>query len=344
MIRRRSRLNVEGLLFACHDVLIDVQYSYREVVRKTVQIYLEQALGLLPSSEPLLTAEEVLLLQKRGNIASYWDLTKAFVMYFVELLPPVPAPTFPSKFHVPALMAYLQFAGGNLRVSVESLRQKRDVAHFALLVASAGGGLEGAHQVLPKENRHMLVATGDITRTNIVGRIFQELYLGANLFKQVYDQPAIIVQSTGYAEHESLVIDPAVLGYISQKLPMGVVSDRPRSEVERSLRAQKIDRYFQVLVTLDEMKQAGAGMLPAPWLLLEAARLLHPIPAHTAYVGANLSDIQAAQMANKTVPFFGIGCLENAHDREEMRQAFEVQKAHIILGHPNNIKELIIGS
>jgi phosphoglycolate phosphatase-like HAD superfamily hydrolase len=242
------------------------------------------------------------------------------------------------------LLAYLQFAGGNLRVSMESLRQKRDISDFAGRVAAAGGGLDGAHTVLPKENRHMLVSTGDITQTNIIGRIFQELYLGADLFEQIYNEPAIIVQSTGYAEHESRVIDPAILNDIGQKVPLGVVSDRPRNEVERSLKTQGISQYFQVLITLDEIQQAKAHPLPAPWCLLEAARLLHPIPAHTAYIGANLSDVQAAQAANNTVPFLGIGCLENAHNREEMRLAFETQKTHIILGHPNNIKELMIGS
>jgi phosphoglycolate phosphatase-like HAD superfamily hydrolase len=343
MSHYKPKLNVDALIFSCNDILIDVSNSYREVVCKTVQQYLENALGLIPSSEPLITPKEAILLQKVGNFTSYWDLTTAFIMYFIEMLPPVPVPTFPSKFHVPGLLAYLQFAGGNLRVSIDTLREQRDILQLAEDTAAAGGGLDGTHKALPKENRHMLVSDGDITKTNIMGRIFQELYLGADLFERIYKEPAIIIQSTGYAEHESLLIDTKVLDQLSQKLALGVVSDRPRSEVERSLKAQKIDHYFQSIVSLDEVEAAKAKPIPDPWPLLEAVRLLQPPPSHSAYIGANPGDVQAAKAASQTVPFTPIGCLVGAHDKAALRGSFEQYKANVILGHPNNLKELILG-
>jgi phosphoglycolate phosphatase-like HAD superfamily hydrolase len=339
----QPRLNIDALIFSCNEILLDVSLSYREVVRKTVQLYLQQAVGLSHSSEPLISAAEVTLLQKVGGFTSYWDLTEAFIIYFIEMLPPVPAPTFPSKFHVPALMAYLQMAGGNLRISIDKLREQRDIAQLANDVAAAGGGLAGADKALPKENRHLLISDGEIIKTNIVRRIFQELYLGADLFERVYQQPAIIVQSTGYAEHEALVIKPEVLAELSQKISLGVVSDRPKNEVERSLKAQKIDHYFQTVITLDETQQAKANPVPDPWPLLEAARRLQPAPARCAYIGANRGDIQAAKAANQTLPFTAIGCLIGAPNKEALRKTFEENKANMILGHPNNLKELILG-
>ena len=63
-----------------NDLLLDVRLSYQEVVRKTVQVYLEQALGLVPSSKPLISPDEVKLLQKRSNISDYWDLANAFII------------------------------------------------------------------------------------------------------------------------------------------------------------------------------------------------------------------------------------------------------------------------
>lgn len=342
-MKNKPRLSIDALIFSCNEILIDVSHSYREAVRKAVQLYLERAVGLNPSTESLITAEEVLLLQKVGQFTNYWDLTSAFVMYFIELLPPVPTPTFPSKFHVPALMAYLQFAGANLRLGMDKLREQRDIAGFAKQVAAAGGGLDGAHRALPKENRHLLICDGDIIKTNIVARIFQELYLGADLFEKTYGQPAIIIQSTGYAEHESRIIDPEVLTRLQQKLALGVVSDRPRHEVIRSLKAQQIDHYFQSIVTLDEILQAKANPVPDAWSLLEAARYLTPTPTHTAYVGANVGDVQAAKAANQIVPFSAVGCLIGAPDRADLSAAFEENKVDIILGHPNNLKELILG-
>lgn len=337
----KPRLQIEALIFSIDDVLVDVSASYREVVRKTVQLYLEQAVGLPPAKEPLLTADEVTLLQKIGRFPNYWDLATALVMYFVEMLPPVPVPTFPSRLHVPALIAYLQLAGGRLKISLETLREQKNIAQLARDIAANGGGIEGADAALPRMNRHLLVASGNVTKTNLVNRIFQELYLGADLFERIYQQPAVVVQSTGYLEHESLLIRREVLAYLSRKLGLAVVSNRPRMEVEHTLKAAGIEAYFQTAVTLDEVNEAGAKPLPDPWALLEAARRLQPIPARSAYIGANPSDVLAARAANETVPFTAIACLAGAPDKEAMRAEFETVKASIILGHPNHLKELV---
>lgn len=337
------RLNIDALIFSIDDVLVDVSASYQEVVRKTTQLYLEQAIGLLPSREPLLTAEEVKHLQKVGHFTSYWDLTTAFIIYFIEMLPPVPVPTFPSRLHVPNILAYLQMAGGRLQITLEKLREQKDIARLAQDIAAAGGGIEGANIALPKMNRHLLVASGTITKTNLAGRIFQELYLGADLFERVYQQPAVLAQTTGYIEHESLLIDPEVLAQLGHQLSLGVISNRPRIEVEYTLKSRQIDRYFQATITLDEINEAGAKLLPDPWALLEVAHRLQPTPARSAYIGANPGDVLAARAANETVPFTSIACLAGAHDKEALRQEFEAVKANIILGHPNNLKELILG-
>lgn len=343
MTTKKPRLNIDSLIFASNEILINVDQSYRAVVPKAVQTYLEQAVGLPPSSESLITPDEVLLLEKKGQFTNYWDLTTAFVMYFAEMLPPVPVPTFPSKFHIPGLMAYLQMAGGNLRIGIDKLREQRDIPQLAADIAAAGGGLDGAHQVLPQENRHMLVSDGEITKTNVLARIFQELYLGTELFEKTYNQPAFVVHNEGHYANETRVIDPEVLATLSDQIPLGVVSDRPRQEIEKSLKAQQIDSYFQTTVAYEDIVEAKAKAVPDGWSLLEAARRLTASPTHSAYVGANVGDIRAAKAANETIPFTAIGCVVGTPDKSALRQALEANKATIILGHPNNLKELILG-
>jgi phosphoglycolate phosphatase-like HAD superfamily hydrolase len=342
MSRYLPKLSLDALIVSCNEVLIDVTLSYQAVVAEATAFYLERALNIQPCPLPILTPAEVVELQKVGQFTNYWDLTTAFVMYFVELLPPAPIPTFPLKFHMPALMAYLQIAGGNLHLSIDALLEKKDITRFALAVAQAGGGLNGAHKALPRENRHLLIASGSLTQTNLLMRVFQELYLGADLFENIYGEPAVIIQGAGYTKQESLVIDRDILAKIGQKVPLGIVSDRPRREVERSLKAANIDTLFQSVITLDDITQAKAKAIPDPWPLLEAARRLQPTPAHSAYIGANIGDIQAAQAANQTVPFTAIGCLIGANDKEALQKSFEQYKASVILGHPNHLQELIL--
>ncbi|MCB0179622.1 MAG: hypothetical protein KDI62_15430 [Anaerolineae bacterium] len=68
MTTRKPKLNIDCLIFASNEVLIDVDHSYRAVVGPAVQTYLEQAVGLPPSSEPLISLAEVILLQKKGPV------------------------------------------------------------------------------------------------------------------------------------------------------------------------------------------------------------------------------------------------------------------------------------
>ncbi|MDM8529295.1 HAD hydrolase-like protein [Anaerolineales bacterium HSG24] len=337
----RPKLNIDALFFSLNDIVIDVRYSYQQVVRKAAQIYLEQAFALPPSKESLITLEEVIHLQRVGGIANYWDLTRAFIAYFMSLLPDVPIVTFPIRFHVPAMLAYLQTASARLHVDIEELYAKKNINQFTLDTVRAGGGLDGVYDALPDVNRHLVIASGDITKINLVGRIFQELYLGADLFERTYGQPAVLVQSTGYIEHESLLIEPELLAQFGEKFPLGVLSSRPHLEVEHSLNVRKIKEYFQVVISLEDIQKARAKGVPDPWALLEAVRRVQPTPTHIAYVSANPAGIRAARAANQTIPCTAVACLIGATDRDMIRQSFEYNKASIILGHPNNLKELI---
>jgi len=340
----KPKINVNALLFSLNDVVIDVSYSYRSVVCKTVQLYLEN-MGLAPSKEPLVTPAEVTYLQKIGHFTDYWDITVALIIYFVEMLQRVPSPTFPIKFHVPAMMAYLQVASAQVKMSIDELRKRKNIARLAHNTAAAGGGVDGASHCLPFNNRHLVVASGSITKINLVGRIFQELYLGANLFEQTYKQQAVIVQSSGYSEHESLLIDRTILEQLSQKLPLGIISERPQIEAERSLTSRQIKQFFQVVVTLDDLEKSGGKKFPHPWLLLEAAQRIKPAPTQIGYIASNPSEVAAARIASTTVPFTIIACLVGAPDldRDVAREELERSNPSMVLGHPNHLKELILG-
>jgi phosphoglycolate phosphatase-like HAD superfamily hydrolase len=236
----------------------------------------------------------------------------------------------------------LQLAGGRLQIGIDHLRKRKDISQLATEVAAAGGGIDGADAALPKNNRHLLVVDGDITKANLTGRMFQELYLGARLFGEIYGQPAIVVQSDGFLDQESLLIDPALLSQLSQKIPLGLVANRPQKEIAYVLETKNIEPYFQIIVSQDEVKRVKGRPLPDAWPLLEAARQLEPTPTHTAYISANPDEMQAVEAARQTVPFTGIGCLTTAPGRPAWQTAFEKMNATYILNHPNDLKELIL--
>ncbi len=336
------RLELDALIFARNDALIDVSQSCPPAVVETVETYLTDALGLTPAADPLLTPLEAATLYAAGGFADYQDVAATLIIYFIEMLPPVPSPTFPAKFHIPAILAYLQLASGRLQINLNDLRAKKNVDRLTRDIIAAGGGLNGANAALPRMNRHLLVEGGPVTGINLVGRIYQELYLGAELFSRIYDQPAIITRHAGYIQQENLRIDPALLSALSKHLPLGLTATCSRAELDYTLQRHQLETCFQISISRDETDQAQAAPAPAPWSLLETARHLKPLPTRSACIGAAVADIQAARAAAQSVPYTAIGVLPTTSNKETVRQALEKAGANAIIGHPNHLQELIL--
>lgn len=341
---KKKNLPINALIFDMDGVLVDVANSYREAIIQTVSLFFTAGMGLPENghAEPLLTKADVDLLKQAGGFNNDWDLTTAFVIYFLEMFPPLSVPTFPLRKHVPDMLAYLQIAGGgNLSISIEMLRQNKDIPRLARHVASAGGGLAGVSQALTHRNRHLVITGGGPLGGDLIQRIFQELYLGRTLFEQIYGEEAIVAQTPGFITNETLLISPEVLAELARSLSLGIATGRPKAEAEFTLKRLGIAAYFQSLVTYDDMMEAGAKGKPDPWSLLEAARRLRPTPARSAYIGDTVDDILAAKAANQMAPFMAIGSLAVATDKPAQKKRFEETGADIILAHPDRLKDII---
>jgi histidinol-phosphate aminotransferase len=330
----------KALIFDVDGVLIDVSRSYRESIGQTVQFYFQRGLGLASSTEPLVDTDDIETLKLAGGFNNDRELTAAFIAYFLEMLPPVTVPTFSLRRDVPSMLAYLQMAVYHLDITVDQLRHWKNVARLARQIAQEGGGFAGLKRALDPQNWHLLLSRGAVTNGNLVERIFQELYLGADLFERTYGEPAVVAQTSGFIENEHLIIATEVLAELSTKFYLGIATGRPRTEVEHALRTHGIHFYFESVVSLEDVLEAHAMGKPAPWSLLEAISRFPAKPTESAYVGYIQDDIKAARAANLTAPFKAIGCLAVARDKAATRRALAAQRADFIIDHPNDLREL----
>ncbi len=239
------------------------------------------------------------------------------------------------------MLAYLQVIGYLLRVTMDQLRQNKNIPRLARGVADLGGGLKAINKLLKHRNRHLLTTGGSILKGNLVERIFQELYLGQSLFEQIYNTPAVVVQTPGLINNETLMIDPAILKILSQQFDLGIATGRPKAEANYSLEKLGIQKYFKSLVTHDDIVAANAQGKPDPWSLLEVARQIQPTPTYCAYIGDMPDDILAAKTANETHSFMAIGSLATTDNKQTLRQHFEKNRADIILAHPNRLRDIL---
>jgi len=338
-----KQLKIDTLIFDMDGVLIDVSKSYRQAIIRTVDLFFIQGLKLKQDGKAisLLDHQDIDLLKQAGGFNNDWDVTKAFITYFLEMLPPQSAVTAPLKREIPTMMIYLEILGSHLSTTIPELRQRKNIQRLARGLAGMGGGLDGIEKLLKRRNRHLLPAEGSLLRVNVVERIFQELYLGETLFEQIYQTPAVIVHEPGLINQERLIIDPAILETLSQRMSLGIATGRPKAEAEYSLNQFKIRHYFQSLVTHDDVIAADQQGKPDPWSLIEATRHIQPPPTQSAYIGDTPDDVLAAKAASKTIPFVAIGTLAAANNKRSLRQWFKSHQADLILEHPNHLKEIL---
>jgi HAD superfamily hydrolase (TIGR01548 family) len=341
---KTQNLPVDALIFDIDGVLVDVSNSYHETIIQTVDLFFNTGLGLRYEGEevPLLGKNEVELLRMTSGFSNNWDLTTAFIIYFLEMLPPLAAPTFPLRRHVPAILAYLQMTGGgHLPVTMDQLRRNKDIRRLARRAVTVGGGPSSIDKVLTHRNRHLIITGDSPLKGNLIQRIFQEFYLGQTLFEEIYGEKPVVIHTPGVINNETLIISPAILENLVSQINLGIATGRPRAEAQYTLQRLGIADYFHSLVTYDDIIAANASAKPAPWSLLEAASRLHPTPARSAYVGDSVDDVLAAKAASQSVPFLAIATLASVHNKTAMRKLFEEKRADMIIGHPDRLKDII---
>jgi hypothetical protein len=173
----------------------------------------------------LIDNNDIAALKLAGGFNNDWDITAAFIIYFLEMLPPFPMHTFPLKRHVPAILAYLQVAMGHRPdITIDMLRRDKNIKRLSERVKKAGGGMGGLAQVLTHRNRHLISTGEDLLKGNLIKRIFQELYLGQELFEEVYGEKPVVTQSDGLIKQESLFISPAILKELAEELQLGIAT------------------------------------------------------------------------------------------------------------------------
>ena len=297
-------------------VLVDVRSSYRAVVIQTVQFYLGDCLGLnLPPG--LVTPALVETCKLMGGFNNDWDLTAGLIGYFLAQLPPLAEPPAPLP-DLDAILAYLAQipipvnAAAHLQAAADRLDSLTGP------VRQAGGGLPGLRQVMGARNQHLVFYAGDLTTTNLVLRLFQEIYFGPTLFTHFFAVAPRFRRTAGLVETETPLVSPATLAALARDHRLGIATGRPRAEAAYALHRLGLASFFEVCVTHDDVVAAEAAAAaagaparlgkPSPWPLLAASAQLDPGGSlAAAYLGDTPDDMLAAQRARKERSFLAIG-------------------------------------
>ena len=344
-------LKLDLLLFDMDGVLIDELVSYRYAICLTVQTYLQDLVGLPPGPRDWVLPEDIIAFKLAGGFNDDWDVTTGILAYFLALLD-APTPTLPRPQTPAEIIAYLRSAGRPNDAAVQALRQRADLQSFARALRAQGGGLAAARRLLGNGDGPRLFAEGDLHGTNLVARIFEEVYLGEELFVKSYGEAPIAVHTEGLIRRERMIIARSTVAELARRAALGIATGRSRDQARYALEAAGIAEYFQALAAREDFVAAEEEHFeltgervslgkPHPFTLLQVARQIVAPSARCAYIGDTLDDVRAAKAAKAEMDFVSIACLAPAEDKESMRREFERVGADAIIDHPDELLGLI---
>lgn len=253
------------ILFDIDNVLVDTRASYLAAIQKTVEIYLNRP--------GVITAKDIDQFKLLGGFNDDWDSCYGIITFLETAIQGKP----------------IRFGDHrSQRLSISELGgifPERPLGVSGLLKH-----LETIYERVEKPSFDKII------------RIFQEVYLG----KKLFDKKCLYWDKAGLIEKEKLIFKKSLLKKILKKVTrFGIVTGRNQFEARYALKRFGIEKLFDVLITIDEVKKAEkkTGKIlrkPHPWPILEAARRTGG-RLHFLYIGDLPDDILAAKGASRKI-------------------------------------------
>jgi HAD superfamily hydrolase (TIGR01548 family) len=332
MHKKRTNL----IVFDMDGVIVDVSKSYREAVRQTARLFFKDAPGFKNLPDPLFSLSELASIKQSGGLNNDWALT----YHVLDLLmtqvrvPDLPHETDPWLLHTKALH------GCGLERLIDFL-----VSHAS--------PLDQLQQKAGKLRTHFIqtMSSNDVGSGNVIKQIFQEIYLGRNLFRATYNLPAKTDSGEGLISRETLLIEPTVFqGLVTANL-LALATGRPQAEADHALDQFEIRPYFSPVFSLDDCIREEKSILekehntislskPHPFMLDAIAEIHAHEASHRYYIGDMPDDMLAANRSK--YGYTGIGIVTAAPDKTKLQQALRSSGAEHVIQDITELQKILI--
>ena len=213
-----------------------------------------------------------------------------------------------------------------------------DLEQYTDAIAKRGGGVDGALETLTD---HLDASTAEavIDRwdSDRLRAVFQQLYLGSDLFRELEGEEPDLDQA-GYINDEPVLVEPETIASLEADFDLGVLTGRPAAEAEIALDRVGLsvpdDRRF----TMDDWEEGK----PHPRALVTLAERFDA--SAVAFAGDTLDDVKTAVNAGEADPertYHGIGVLTGGLTGEVGRQKFESVGAAAVLHSVNDLPDIL---
>ena len=323
------------IVFDMDGVIVDVSGSYRDTVRQTARLFFKGAASWEDLPNPLFPLSDLAKVKQSGGLNNDWDLTFLVINLLYTLV------KGPNNGKDP-----------NAWVRYRNITGRCDVAALASYLKSSKEPITALFKKTGKQHHEWItdLYTGDVGTGNVIKQMFQEIYLGKDLFESTYGIPPEMYDKEGYINREKLLVNKSVLENLSKNHILATATGRPKAEADYPLDCFDIRRYFTTICTLDDClreeqrifeteKRKVSLSKPNPFMLDVIEAVQKEKACEFYYVGDMPDDMIAA--ARSRAKFVGIGILISSSEKDILKKDLLKAGANYIVDDFDELKTIV---
>jgi HAD superfamily hydrolase (TIGR01548 family) len=313
------------IVFDMDGVIVDVSGSYRHTVRQTARLFFKGAVSWNNLPDPLFSLADLARVKQSGGLNNDWDLTFLIINLLFTLV-----------------KSSSEHPDSNPWTTYKKTLRNCDVANLAQFLNSEINPVSTLLEINGRISNDFITGlyTGDVGSGNIIKQIFQEIYLGKELFESTYGIRSKVYHEKGFINRETLLIDKSILESLSRSNILAIATGRPQIEADYPLELFDLKKFFSVILTLDdclkeeqkifEQKQKKVSLSKPNPYMLDAIEAAHENKVTKYYyVGDMPDDMMAASRSR--AGFFGIGVLISSSEKDRLKKDLENAGADYII-------------
>jgi phosphoglycolate phosphatase-like HAD superfamily hydrolase len=363
---------IEKIIFDFDGVIVQTSQSYRQTVRKVVDYFFLEILGLEGEEGKLATLRDIQKFKDTGLYNNDWNLSYAFITYYLtlimrELEQKSALKDFTKRFYnlqFSDIKSYIQSlieVSNFLRryeVNKTDLVNLKDngIMNLDLFLAQAKlekpkpieMSLVGIDPEVAEDEQRLVrkLVPYDLEKPDLLKRLFEETYLGKELFTKFYGVPSFFKFDESFLDKEVFIPTKETMNMLHGQFgEFGIYSGRPRLQGMYILEKYDYMGYFDekgsvflgdLLKSEVEMEKLGK---PDPTLFIELIEKLVDRGTGVAYVGDGIADALLVENARsvglENLSFLGV--MSSSEDSNKLFTEYARHGADVIMTEVNDI-------
>jgi phosphoglycolate phosphatase-like HAD superfamily hydrolase len=348
---------IERIIFDFDGVLVQTSQSYRQTITAVVDYYFIELLGLTIKKGKLVTLRDIQKFKDTGLYNNDWKLSYAFITYYLTLI----LKELKQKSAFEEFMdqfCNLQFT--DIRSFIKSLNGVRDflerykvnMIDFADLKDNGATNLDVFLTKTTEENKHLIkrLAPYDLEKPDLIKRLFEEIYLGKDLFTKIYGTPSVFNFGNGLIDVEEFIPTKETMDLLRKQFgTFGIYSGRPKPQGIYVLEKYGYTEYFdeQESVFLGDLLKSEAEMervgKPDPTLFIELIEKTVGKETSVVYVGDGIADAMMIEKAKakglENLTFLGV--VSSSEDSNKLFTEYSKHGVDAVITDVNDIPYIL---